>query len=66
MNRNNIDPTTYDLDFIKMGGRYQCLRCGFISPDKLDLNTPYLDLHCKCGAAVIRIFPERYYEQKQY
>ena len=66
MNRINIDPTTYDLDFFKLGGRYECMNCGIISVHDLDFNTPYLDLHCKCGAPVDRIYPEGYDEQNQY
>ena len=63
MNRNNIKaeklvPETYDIEFLKEGGRYYCLDCGFISVFDLDFDTPYLDLHCKCGAAVIRVFPD--------
>ena len=45
----------YDLDFRKQGGRYHCMNCGFISVHELDLETKYLDLHCKCGAPVIRV-----------
>ena len=66
MNQRHIDPRTYDLDFIRMGGHYECLKCGIISQDKLDFNTPFLDLHCKCGSAVIRVFPEDYDESKYY
>ena len=51
-------PETYDIDFIRRGGRYHCMSCGFISVYELDLETEYLDLHCKCGAPVIRVFPD--------
>ena len=67
MNRTNIDPTTYDLDFLKLGGRYMCMNCGVIFVDELDFNTPYLDLHCKkCGSPVTREYPEGFDEQNKY
>lgn len=48
-----LTPETYDLDF---RGRYHCVNCGYVSVHQLDLNnTEFLDLHCKCGAPVVRV-----------
>lgn len=42
----------YDLTYT---GRYHCINCGYIPVQQLDLETKFLDLHCKCGGAVVRV-----------
>ena len=36
-------------------GQYICMGCGEIPVANIDSHTEFLDLHCKCGAPVIRV-----------
>ena len=47
-----LTPETYDPSY---DGRYHCMNCGYISVYDLDFDTEFLDLHCKCGGAVLRV-----------
>jgi len=58
MNTNEdrkITPENYDPTY---RGRYHCMNCGYITVHQLDFETKFLDLHCKCGGAVVRVPPE--------
>lgn len=55
MNTNDgekLTAATYDPEYT---GGYHCMNCGYITVHDLDLETEYLDLHCKCGGAVVRV-----------
>lgn len=51
-NEEKLTAATYDPEYT---GRYHCMNCGYITVYELDFETKYLDLHCKCGGAVVRV-----------
>ena len=60
------DPKYYEV--IEFTRFYNfCQRCGFIPLSRIDHNTKYLDVHCKCGCFVTYIdYTEEYLNQLKY
>lgn len=60
MNTNKDEKVTHENYDPTYTGGYYCVNCGYITVYGLDLESKFLDLHCKCGGAVSRVPAEEF------